>query len=362
MQNTGEILQPDCEVGCTLFDLNYFDKHGISKSNPLLGIGAGDSSLYVDALSDDLISDLFDKLDNEISWNVMTHKGGPVPRLISIQGERQHGTCFPLYRHPADEQPSTIDFTSTALRCRDEVSELLGQPFNHALIQKYRNGKDNISEHADKTLDISRGTMIVNLSVGSTRVMILKSKPDHPGNSTYIDNEGKECIGKIIQKVTLPPNSIFVLGWNTNLLFTHSIKADKRQLNEKRYDEKLYNEQRISLTFRNIATYISPTGIIFGQGAKLKELPAGDLLFPSPDYIDHTKDIIYKDLKHEDEHEKKHENGKKLEKEHEKEDENIEESGNLLRAFGVENRSAQFDWEQHYGSGFNIVNFQIVNT
>ena len=327
--------QPAHDNTMEIYDLAYYEQAKIERGNPLLGLGAGDSSVFLNVLSADLRSELFEKLDTEIDWNVMTHKGGPVPRLISIQAESTVGGCFPLYRHPADEQPGTINFTPTAQRCREEVSAVLGQRFNHALIQKYRNGKDNISEHADKTLDIERGTMIVNLSVGSTRVMILKSKPDHP----HVTSDGPES-SKIVQKITLPPNSVFVLGWQTNLLFTHQIKADKRAAWEKRPDERLYNEQRISLTFRSIATFISPDGAIFGQGAKNKIVP--DIFRPVPDLTNHAAASDETD-----------QNGIPNKQE--------EESIELLKAFSVENRSALFDWDAYYGQGFDVVNFNIVN-
>lgn len=327
-------------VGIQAFDLEFYQKNEISRSNPLVGLGAGDSRLYLDVLSEELKEEIFNHLDCEVGWNIMTHKGGAVPRLISIQGDIEHDVCFPLYRHPADEQPSTIPFTPFARKCRDEVSEILGQRFNHALIQKYRSGKDNISEHADKSLDIARGTAIVNLSIGCTRVMILRSKPDHPdtliGEDKDEDGPGR---GKIVQKITLPPNSLFVLGWQTNLLFTHSIKADKRMPQEKRPDERLYNEQRISLTFRNIATFISPTGIIFGQGAK-KKAPTVDLR-PMPDFTNHS--VLG------------------TEEEEKKKAEQTEECIKLLHAFSVENRSALFDWDQYYGEGFDVINFQVIN-
>jgi alkylated DNA repair dioxygenase AlkB len=301
------------------FDLKYFACNGICKSNPLLNLGSGDSSLYLDALSPELTQDLFGKLDQEIQWNVMTHKGGPVPRLVSIQAARERDDSLPLYRHPADEQPATVEFSYTVLRCRDEISALLGQPLNHVLIQKYRSGKDNISEHADKTLDIARGTVIVNLSVGSTRVMKLKSKPDHPSAST----------DKIIQRITLPPNSVFVLGWETNKLFTHEIKADKRPACEKRPDERLCDEQRISMTFRTIATYITPSGVVFGQGATRK--------LPSVDYA--------------------------VEKSTNSDPETAaRESQRLLAAFSIENRSALYDWDELYGEGSDVVNFSILNS
>lgn len=336
--NIGLQVQPT--LGMQSFGLPFNEEHGICKTKPLTGLGAGDSCLYLDVLSDELKEDIFNNLDGEIGWNVMTHKGGPVPRLISIQGDVEHEVCFPLYRHPADEQPSTIPFTPYASRCRDEVSAVLGQRFNHALIQKYRSGKDNISEHADKTLDITRGTAIVNLSIGSTRVMILRSKPDHPDTPTG-EEQGEDDAGsnKIVQKITLPPNSLFVLGWQTNLLFTHSIKADKRMPLEKRPDERLYDEQRISLTFRNIATFISPTGIIFGQGARTK-VPCVDLR-PMPDLSNHSM--------------------MSAAEEERKKAEQSEQCIQLLKAFSVENRSAHFDWDLHYGEGFDVMNFQIIN-
>lgn len=95
----------------------------------------------------------------------MNHKGSQVPRLISIQGDLGPDGEQPLYRHPADEQPELVSWTPMALASRDIVAERVGQPFNHALIQKYRSGRDNIGEHADKTLDILLGLTIDSLII-----------------------------------------------------------------------------------------------------------------------------------------------------------------------------------------------------
>ncbi len=93
--------------------------------------------------------------------NIMNHKGSQVPRLISIQGDIGEDGEQPLYRHPADEQPELVSWTHMAHLCRDLVSDCLGQqPLNHALIQKYRSGRDNIGEHSDKTLDILIGVYV----------------------------------------------------------------------------------------------------------------------------------------------------------------------------------------------------------
>jgi alkylated DNA repair dioxygenase AlkB len=276
---------------------------------PQLSLGSGDSELHFNIFPEQTADQIFEQLDAEIDWNEMTHKGGPVPRLVSIQAERTEvdgQVFFPVYRHPVDEAPDTIEFTPTVQQCRDAVHlEMFGDgfplEFNHVLIQKYRSGKDNISEHADKTLDITRGTPIVNLSLGATRVLILKPKPD----CTLPD--------KRVQKITLPHNSLFVLGWETNRQYTHRIKADKRNVREKRADECLYNGQRISLTFRSIATFINHHGILCGQGAPENQ-----------------------DTKYDYEQ--------------------------LINAFSLENKSAQFDWDQSYGGGFTSTGNGIFNS
>lgn len=80
----------------------------------------------------------------------MRHRSGEVPRRVAVQGEIGMNGSIPIYRHPADESPPLLEFTPTVLKIRDELQMLLKQPFNHVLIQLYRSGQDNISEHSDK--------------------------------------------------------------------------------------------------------------------------------------------------------------------------------------------------------------------
>jgi hypothetical protein len=99
----------------------------------------------------------------------MRQKGKRVPREISIQGSitiENNDEYEPLYRHPADEQPELVSWTPTALKIKERIEEVIQQKINHALIQYYKNGQDNIGEHSDKTLDILLGTNIVNYSLG----------------------------------------------------------------------------------------------------------------------------------------------------------------------------------------------------
>jgi hypothetical protein len=140
-----------------IFDNEYFSTNGFGRGNPVRGLGSGDSMLFLNVLPEEIADGSFERLNDEIDWKSMNHKGSEVPRLISIQGDLNRDGSQPLYRHPADEQPTLVSWTPFAQQCRDIVSELLDQPLNHALIQKYRSGRDNIGEHADKTLDIAKG-------------------------------------------------------------------------------------------------------------------------------------------------------------------------------------------------------------
>eukprot|EP01102_Stenamoeba_stenopodia_P002287 TRINITY_DN1208_c0_g1_i1.p1 TRINITY_DN1208_c0_g1~~TRINITY_DN1208_c0_g1_i1.p1 ORF type:complete len:398 (-),score=107.47 TRINITY_DN1208_c0_g1_i1:1479-2672(-) len=297
-------------------------------------LGAGDSFLLLNVLPPHLESVAFETLKNEIEWNEMYHKGGAVPRLISIQGTIENG-AEPLYRHPADEQPAMTQWTPFASELRRYVSDVLKQELNHALIQYYRSGNDYISAHADKTLDVKRGSVIVNLSLGATRVMVLKTKTKKPNRST--------------QRVTLPHNSLFVLGWETNRKWTHEIRQDKRMDAIKRPDELDFSSSRISLTFRTISTYLRHSdGRIYGQGAVHKtEQELDDYLVTSGDSNNKSKGVS-------DEEERvttTTEGGSA----------DSEEAVEMLKAFSAENRDSHFDWDKHYGRGFSLLNFKVLN-
>jgi alkylated DNA repair dioxygenase AlkB len=241
------------------------------------------------------------KIKEEINFQEMYSQGAPVPRLISIQGKIENG-LKPLYRHPADTQPELTEMTNTVKKICDILSQKLNQKFNHVLIQLYRNGNDNISEHADKTLDIEKNTNIVNYSLGATRTMKLRKKKSND-----------LCEQREIHKVRLLHNSIFVLGWNDNCNWLHSINQDKRTDNIKQFDELSFNGERISFTFRTIATFVDDSNNIFGQGA--------------PKNKDYTTDDTLE----------------------------------MLYAFSKENHEINFDWNKYYSNGFNAINFTTCN-
>lgn len=117
-------------------------------------IGSGDSRVIYNVISFSTISDAFAQLKDEVSWQTMFHRTGQVPRLVAVQGEVGANGEEPIYRHPADESPPLLPFTPMVQKLRRELEAVLKQSFNHALIQLYRDGVDNISEHSDKVYSV----------------------------------------------------------------------------------------------------------------------------------------------------------------------------------------------------------------
>ncbi|KAF7589160.1 hypothetical protein BBP40_004689 [Aspergillus hancockii] len=274
-------------------------------------IGEGDSRIIYDL---DLPSDSFEQIRKEVAWQKMYHMSGEVPRLVAVQGQPLSDGSIPIYRHPADKSPPLQLFTATVDRVRMIVERILRHPLNHVLIQLYRDGQDSISEHSDKTLDIVRGSSICNVSLGAQRVMVLRSKSKET-------DKGESS--RATQRVPMPHESLFILGEKTNMRWLHGIRPDKRATSEKSMDERAYGGERISLTFRNIGTFLDPSGdTIWGQGATSK-------------IQEQAHPVIHGDPT---------------------------ETERLIQAFGKENHSIEFDWDAVYGGGFDAVNFVTVST
>ena len=279
--------------------------------------GCIDSSLHRDFLPESISETAFTNLLNEVAFSEMTLLNSPVPRLIAIQGEVTDEN-EPVYRHPTDVQPSLTNWTPTVLKIKDYINDRIGQDVNHVLIQLYRSGNDNIGPHSDKTLDITRGTAILTLSLGATRTLILRPKTgDQESTST----------SRSTHKIPLPSNSLFTLSSETNAQYLHSIKADKRRHCEKSQEELLCFGQRISLTFRSISTYLDrQTGNLIGQGAPHVACTSG--CSTSSGGAAKNDDCCMDDHL------------------------TASERNKMINAFSAENNQISFDWDLHYGEGF----------
>lgn len=283
-------------------------------------IGDNDTTIHHGLMPTDNADHAFNLMSSFIPWQKMLHRTGEVPRLVAVQGHVDADGCYPIYRHPADETPTLQPFDPNVLSLRDICETLVGHELNHVLIQKYRSGEDNISEHSDKTLDIVRGSKIVNLSFGAQRTMTLRrKKPAHTSDSSGSVEHGSV---RETQRIQLPHASAFILGLKTNANWLHAIRADKRLDQEKSAAELAYNGERISLTFRHIGTFLSKDGTkIWGQGATAK-------------IKSEAKPVL---------------RGEEVHKAGEE----------MIVGFGKENHSTErdFNWDDVYGKGFDVVNF-----
>ncbi|KAL7946620.1 hypothetical protein V8C42DRAFT_344444 [Trichoderma barbatum] len=288
------------------------DSGSESNPSPQQKLCEGDADVILDALPSVLADEAFQRLEKEVLWRRMSHQGGEVPRLVAVQGEVSKDGTMPVYRHPADESPPLLPFSPTVEAIKVEIEKHLGHPLNHVLIQFYRDGNDYISEHSDKTLDIVKGSYIANVSLGAERTMTLRTKRLEKDLSGAVSSEGK----RIIERAKLSHNSLFRMGLQTNMKWLHAIRRDKRLDRDRSPAELAYSGRRISLTFRQIGTFLDrEETIIWGQGATGKTRNSAHALNngQSPDAV------------------------------------------KMIQAFGKENHSSDFDWQAHYGGGFDVL-------
>ncbi|KAI4624714.1 hypothetical protein J4E83_004390 [Alternaria metachromatica] len=299
---------------------------------PVLGpgdhIAEGDSRIIHDFFPADffhpsepskpLRDTIFTQLYNEVRWQKMLHQQGEVPRLVCCQGAFGDDGSMPVYRHPSDQTLPLLRFSPKVHIIRKRAEALVGHPLNHVLIQLYRSGNDFISEHSDKTLDIAKGSSIVNVSFGSQRTMRLRTKKAESQAKPEEEEEDPSPASspRSTQRVHLPHNSMFTLGLLSNAKWLHGIQPDKRLPAERSETENAYGGIRISLTFRHIATYLDcRSTIIWGQGATSKTQRD-------------AADIVANDEA---------------------------ESKRLITAFSRENHNVEFEWEKWYGEGFDVL-------
>ncbi|KAL5480550.1 hypothetical protein ACEPAI_1820 [Sanghuangporus weigelae] len=286
--------------------------------------GAGDTYLVRDVLPPDDLEGAFACLCEEVQWLTMSHRGGEVPRLVAVQGTIDPDGTVPIYRHPADESPASTPIHS------------YGTAHPGSILA--RCGEDYISEHADKTVDIVRGSCIVNVSIGAQHRMTLRTKKNYmPGHDSKANPSPRT--DRITQHIPLPHNSALIMGLETNRLFLHGIRADRR-IPTLLQPETDFNRERISLTFRSIGTFLipapapapaapshttalnestdpaSPKWLIWDQGARSKTRDAARPVISS-----------------------------------------AKESAAILYGFGQENHMSDFDWEKAYGQGFDVINY-----
>ena len=104
-----------------------------------------------------------------------------------------------------------------------EVSDAVGVPFNHVLLNRYRDGKDHMGWHADDERELGRDPVIAAISLGVRRKFNMHRKK----------NKGQK------RRFKLGDGSLLVMGGACQHTWRHSVPRMARVKGE-----------RINLTFR----------------------------------------------------------------------------------------------------------------
>eukprot|EP00656_Telonema_subtile_P008807 TRINITY_DN14119_c0_g1_i3.p1 TRINITY_DN14119_c0_g1~~TRINITY_DN14119_c0_g1_i3.p1 ORF type:complete len:590 (+),score=110.82 TRINITY_DN14119_c0_g1_i3:1-1770(+) len=207
-------------------------------TSSISGLGAGDSYYVCSGIANP--ERCMTAVSEEVAWGRLYSKGNAVPREVALQGAAQ-GDGAPVYRHAVDFHPPLETWTNVVGKIVEHAEKVTGETLNHGTIQRYRDGTDSTALHSHKTLDIKHGSSVVTVSLGATRKLILRSKD-----------------GRVRQEIALADGSLYLLGWKTNVGWLHGVPQSPNET---------VVGPRVSLTLRNIATFVLPDGTLYGQGA-----------------------------------------------------------------------------------------------
>jgi alkylated DNA repair dioxygenase AlkB len=158
----------------------------------------------------------------EVTWAereiVLYGKRIMQPRLVGWAGEV-------AYRY-SGQTLEPCAFTDTVRALTDRVNAFAGTRFNHVLLNRYRDGRDNMGMHADDEPELGPDPVVATLSLGATRRMTLV--PRRPR-----DDER--------HALELPAGSLLIMRGACQRRFRHGIPREPR-----------VTDERVSLTFRQI--------------------------------------------------------------------------------------------------------------
>ena len=158
----------------------------------------------------------------EVTWAereiVLYGKRIMQPRLVGWAGE----VAYRYSGQTLEPRP----FTNTVRALTDRVNEFAGARFNHVLLNRYRDGRDNMGMHADDEPELGPEPVVATLSLGATRRLTLLPRRPRDGERRALE---------------LPSGSLLVMRGACQRQFRHGIPREPR-----------VTEERVSLTFRLI--------------------------------------------------------------------------------------------------------------
>jgi alkylated DNA repair dioxygenase AlkB len=115
-------------------------------------------------------------------------------------------------------------FTPTLARLVERTRQIAGVPFNHVLVNRYRNGDDCMGFHADDEPELGEDPVVVTVTLGTARRFVLLPRSRRDGERLSLD---------------LGHGALFVMGGTCQRHYRHGVPR-----------QPTIRTERISLTFR----------------------------------------------------------------------------------------------------------------
>ena len=149
---------------------------------------------------------LYQRMCAELEWEVRTifALGKPVqqPRLMAWGGALE-------YRYSSQTLP-VRELHPALYELSQRLSLLCSTPFNHVVLNRYRDGSDHMSSHADNEPELGNNPVIAALSLGSTRTFVMQPK-------------AKRGRRKHTVKLSLEDGSLLVMGGRMQRSWRHAV-------------------------------------------------------------------------------------------------------------------------------------------
>lgn len=189
-----------------------------------LGLPDAEVCLLPGFLTDQEADALLFTLRDSVAWRQdkirVYGKEHPLPRLQQWFGD--FGCTYTWSGIEMRPEP----WTPALQRVKTRVEEVTGDVFNTVLLNRYRNGQDTVSWHADNERALGPNPVIASVSLGAERDFALRHK-------------SRKDMAPVV--VRLPHGSLLVMKGITQTYWDHALPRRKG----------LWVE-RINLTFRRI--------------------------------------------------------------------------------------------------------------
>jgi alkylated DNA repair dioxygenase AlkB len=109
------------------------------------------------------------------------------------------------YQYSGTRQ-STLEWPAAVAHVRAKVEAVVGHDLTHALVNRYRDGRDYIGWHSDSRTGMQPGSTVACISLGATRAFQLRDRAGGP-----------------ITEIDLTHASLIIMGGRCQQLYRHSI-------------------------------------------------------------------------------------------------------------------------------------------